>query len=352
MATEESSPWIPLLYLGFVVGVGLIFALKVLDEPPPEQSQAPATIDPALPPPGEQSRPPRGEQNLPPRLQAPRPDDPPVETRPVRCDLPAPDDGAPLSVTWRTMVLQDPPLDPTDLQERLRARRTQATWDGRTWWVALPRQADLLLVLDGDQIRNSVQIMWTERGASCLVIEDELRTVEVAGRVAGIAEGDRVEVFLCGEWVDVDGQGHFSTHAPSSELCLAYASRQDGLLGALGTIVELDLSEGGQLLDLELDLPDYEMAGVGLALMTAEGGVEIMEPIPGGPADGAGLAPGDLVTHVDGEAIDGWDLADAVQAITGPVGSSVELTVEDEEGQVRTVRIERAPIEPVDEEEQ
>jgi len=50
-------------------------------------------------------------------------------------------------------------------------------------------------------------------------------------------------------------------------------------------------------------------------------------PMDGTPASEAGIQSGDFITHVDGEAILGLTLSEAVDKMRGPVGSEVSLTI-------------------------
>lgn len=72
-----------------------------------------------------------------------------------------------------------------------------------------------------------------------------------------------------------------------------------------------------------------EFVGVGMVLTYTEQGVMIEELIPGGPAAKAGLREGDLLTHVNGEALEDVLLLDDVMVlIAGAEGTRVSLTVE------------------------
>ena len=61
--------------------------------------------------------------------------------------------------------------------------------------------------------------------------------------------------------------------------------------------------------------------------MRADGGLLVVAPLVGSPADKAGIRPGDLIIEVDGEAILGLSLLEAVTKIRGPKGSTVDLLV-------------------------
>jgi C-terminal processing protease CtpA/Prc len=50
--------------------------------------------------------------------------------------------------------------------------------------------------------------------------------------------------------------------------------------------------------------------------------------IPGGPAEVAGLQPGECITAIDGVPTTDGTLADAVEAIRGVAGTSVRLVIE------------------------
>jgi C-terminal peptidase (prc) len=55
--------------------------------------------------------------------------------------------------------------------------------------------------------------------------------------------------------------------------------------------------------------------------------VQIISPFPGGPADRAGLKPGDLISHVNGEDISDYTDKEASKAIRGKAGEILTLTI-------------------------
>lgn len=61
--------------------------------------------------------------------------------------------------------------------------------------------------------------------------------------------------------------------------------------------------------------------------MRPDGKLFIVAPVEGGPAEKAGLRPGDLVLAVDGKSIEGLSLLEAVNEIRGPKGSEVVLLI-------------------------
>ncbi|MDX2114734.1 MAG: S41 family peptidase [Planctomycetota bacterium] len=56
--------------------------------------------------------------------------------------------------------------------------------------------------------------------------------------------------------------------------------------------------------------------------------IRVVSPVEGTPAARAGIRPGDLIRKVDGDSTLGMSLSQAVERITGPVGTPVKLTIE------------------------
>jgi carboxyl-terminal processing protease len=67
--------------------------------------------------------------------------------------------------------------------------------------------------------------------------------------------------------------------------------------------------------------------GLGIEVTQQDGWVKVVSPIDDTPAAAAGIAAGDLITHVDGESTLGLSLDQAVQRMRGPVGSEIVITV-------------------------
>src|SRR5467141_1546677 len=70
-----------------------------------------------------------------------------------------------------------------------------------------------------------------------------------------------------------------------------------------------------------------EFGGLGIEVAMESGLVKVVSPIDDTPAARAGLKPGDLITHLDGEAVQGLTLPEAVEKMRGPVNSDITLTV-------------------------
>lgn len=68
--------------------------------------------------------------------------------------------------------------------------------------------------------------------------------------------------------------------------------------------------------------------GIGAAVHVDDlGRIYIVEPYPGRPAAEAGLQPGDIILKVDGVAVDGMSLYEAIALIRGPADTQVVLTI-------------------------
>lgn len=70
-----------------------------------------------------------------------------------------------------------------------------------------------------------------------------------------------------------------------------------------------------------------EFGGLGIEVTMENGLVKVVSPIDDTPAAKAGVQPGDFVTHIDGEAVMGMSLSEAVEKMRGPVDSKIELRI-------------------------
>ncbi len=87
-----------------------------------------------------------------------------------------------------------------------------------------------------------------------------------------------------------------------------------------------------------------EYSGVGMEITVRDGKVTVVSPLPGTPAEQAGIRPGDWIQAVDGKSTEGWTLEQASMAIRGPEGTPVTLTVQHTDGTVEDITILRARI--------
>ncbi len=70
-----------------------------------------------------------------------------------------------------------------------------------------------------------------------------------------------------------------------------------------------------------------QLQGIGAELDLENGLILVISPLRGSPAEKAGLLPGDNITAVDGNSVDGKTLNEVVHSIRGPKGTTVALTI-------------------------
>jgi carboxyl-terminal processing protease len=69
-------------------------------------------------------------------------------------------------------------------------------------------------------------------------------------------------------------------------------------------------------------------AGLGIQIDVRNGWITIISPLPGSPAERAGIQPGDRIVAVDGKSTEGYTPEEARETLRGPEGSKVSLTVD------------------------
>jgi carboxyl-terminal processing protease len=70
-----------------------------------------------------------------------------------------------------------------------------------------------------------------------------------------------------------------------------------------------------------------EFGGLGIEVTMENGVIKVVSPIDDTPASKAGVMANDLVTHLDGDAILGLTLEQAVEKMRGPVKTNIKLTI-------------------------
>jgi carboxyl-terminal processing protease len=67
--------------------------------------------------------------------------------------------------------------------------------------------------------------------------------------------------------------------------------------------------------------------GIGAHVGTRDGKPTVLAPLPGSPAERAGIRAGDVIVRVDGREVERLDTQEIVRLVRGPAGTAVTLTV-------------------------
>ena len=70
-----------------------------------------------------------------------------------------------------------------------------------------------------------------------------------------------------------------------------------------------------------------EFGGLGIEVTQEEGAVKVVTPIDDTPASKAGIMAGDIISAINGEAVQGMTLNQAVEKMRGPINSKVKLSI-------------------------
>ncbi len=97
-----------------------------------------------------------------------------------------------------------------------------------------------------------------------------------------------------------------------------------------GMLSELDPHSGyldsTKLRDMQVQTKG-EFGGLGIEVTMENGLVKVVSPIDDTPAAEAGIEAGDFITHIDGDAVMGLSLSEAVEKMRGPIDSSIDLRI-------------------------
>lgn len=78
---------------------------------------------------------------------------------------------------------------------------------------------------------------------------------------------------------------------------------------------------------LEMDDLQGKFEGIGAHVGLEDGRIVILAPMPGSPAENAGVKPGDIIVKVDGLTIEGLSLNEVVLRVRGPRDTTVKLEI-------------------------
>ncbi len=81
-----------------------------------------------------------------------------------------------------------------------------------------------------------------------------------------------------------------------------------------------------------------EFGGLGIEVSQENGYIKVISPIDDTPAARAGVKPGDLITHLNGNSVQGLSLQEAVEQMRGERGTAIRITIR-REGVERPVEL-------------
>lgn len=99
-----------------------------------------------------------------------------------------------------------------------------------------------------------------------------------------------------------------------------------GVLKTLGDDHTVFIEPKGTAQQNEQLRGDFE--GIGATVNLVNGQIVIVAPIPGSPAEQAGIKPGDIILKVGDKDVTGLSLDETVALIRGPKGSKVSVTIQ------------------------
>ena len=121
-----------------------------------------------------------------------------------------------------------------------------------------------------------------------------------------------------------------------------YRMAVDGLVSELGDPYSAFLPPDRLRLLSERTSGNY--AGIGLQVDLRDGSVVVVNPLPGGPADRAGILTGDRISEVDGRSLSGWTRDEVERLLRGQPGSTINVTIDRAGGKPLKLILTRAPI--------
>ena len=144
-----------------------------------------------------------------------------------------------------------------------------------------------------------------------------------------------VETYLLAKFAFVD---------TTADLDTATDKAMSAFVGGLGDRWSYYLDQESYRATTERRANNYVGVGVTVDVVSREEGLLVQSVVEGGPADKAGVLPGDVITAVDGHSVAGDARQSGSDLIRGEAGAQVVLTLLGEDGSSRDVTCTRATL--------
>ena len=163
-------------------------------------------------------------------------------------------------------------------------------------------------------VRSRALVAMALIGAACVSGGWLVQRGARSGEVSGGRLFDQVRRRIANDYVDTLAEG------------VIYRRALDGMLRELGDPHTRFLS-GSRLGQLQ-EATSGRYEGIGVRIDVRDGWPTVVAPLPGTPAERAGIQTGDRIVEIEGRATHGWSTDDAAQAIRGARGTRVSFVVE------------------------
>jgi carboxyl-terminal processing protease len=88
-----------------------------------------------------------------------------------------------------------------------------------------------------------------------------------------------------------------------------------------------------------------EFSGIGIQIQPEDNGdLRVVRPLPDSPAMHANIRAGDVIAKINGKSAKGITTDEAVRSITGPTGTTVNLSIRSPDGHIKECTVKRAKI--------
>ncbi len=210
-------------------------------------------------------------------------------------------------------------------------------WQGNVVLEHVPPEGDAWAHLDG---QPPIPFSWNEDGCDTISSPGTARLTVI---IANPPDDGPTWIRGCGvSHYLTNGESTLELEVPATP-CAMEAWRTDGALRAISPLATVDPRAGGHA-EVVLELPEEEVAGLGIQFRTGDSAVTVARVWPNSPAWHAGLRDGDRILAIDGQPVGGLQDSDFIVLGTGPVGSVAQLDVQSATGDIERIEVERAPL--------